>query len=217
MRKTAITIIFSLAAVALQAQSAYDALMFSENNYEGTARSVAMGNAFTALGGDLGAVTINPAGSAVAGYSQITITPSLTFTANTAQGVSPYPDGSLPYFQRAMKSRMTTFDLPNVGVTYNWDTGRKSGFKNITFGFVVNQTNSWNEDIYANGTNSTTSFMGALATDATNNNNIVFHQITSNTSISILEIIHQFNVNVNGNEFELFLFFVIFFLSYIEK
>ena len=169
MRKTAITIIFSLAAVALQAQTAYDALMFSENNYEGTARSVAMGNAFTALGGDLGAVTINPAGSAVAGYSQITISPSLTFTANTAQGVSPYTDGSLPYFQRAMKSRMTTFDLPNIGVTYNWDTGRKSGFKNITFGFVVNQTNSWNEDIYANGTNSTTSFMGALATDATNN------------------------------------------------
>ena len=169
MRKTAITIIFLLVAVALQAQTADYALMFSENNYEGTARSVAMGNAFTALGGDLGAVTINPAGSAVAGYSQITITPSLTFTANTAQGVSPYTDGSLPYFQREMKSRMTTFDLPNVGVTYNWDTGRKSGFKNITFGFVVNQTNSWNADIYANGTNSTTSFMGALATDATNN------------------------------------------------
>lgn len=169
MRKTAITIIFSLAAVALQAQTAYDALMFSENNYEGTARSVAMGNAFTALGGDLGAVTINPAGSAVAGYSQITITPSLTFSSNTAKGVSPYADGSLPYFQREMRSRMATFDLPNVGVTYNWDTGRKSGFKNITFGFVVNQTNSWNEDIYANGTNSTTSFMGALATDATNN------------------------------------------------
>ena len=170
MKKTAITILLAAISLArVYAQTAYDALRYSENNYEGTARSVAMGNAFTALGGDLGAVTINPAGSAVAGYSQITITPSLTFTANTAQGVSPYTDGSLPYFQRAMKSRMTTFDLPNVGVTYNWDTGRKSGLKNITFGFVVNQTNSWNEDIYANGTNSTTSFMGALATDATNN------------------------------------------------
>ena len=96
MRKTAITIIFSLAAAAAQAQTAYDALMFSENHYEGTARSVAMGNAFTALGGDLGAVTINPAASAVAGYSQLTITPSLTFTVNTARGVSPYSDGSLP-------------------------------------------------------------------------------------------------------------------------
>ena len=169
MKRTAITILFSLAAVALQAQTAYDALMFSENNYEGTARSVAMGNAFTALGGDLGAVTINPAGSAVAGYSQFTITPSLTFTTSTAKGVSPFSDGSLPYFQRAMKSNDTRFDLPNIGVTYNWKTNRTSGLKNMTFGFIVNKTNSWDEDVYASGTNSTTSFMGAIATDATIN------------------------------------------------
>ena len=169
MKKTAITILLSLAAVASYAQTAYDALMFSENNYEGTARSVAMGNAFTALGGDLGAVTINPAGSAVAGYSQVTITPSLTFTTNTTKGVSPYTDGSLPYFQREMKAKMTNLDLPNIGVTYNYKTNRTSGVKNITFGFMVNQTNSWDEDIYANGTNSTTSFMGAVAADASIN------------------------------------------------
>ena len=169
MKKTAITILLSLAAVASYAQTAYDALMFSENNYEGTARSVAMGNAFTALGGDLGAVTINPAGSAVAGYSQVTITPSLTFTTNTTKGVSPYTDGSLPYFQREMRAKMTNLDLPNIGVTYNYKTNRTSGVKNITFGFMVNQTNSWDEDIYANGTNSTTSFMGAVAADASIN------------------------------------------------
>lgn len=166
MKKTAITILISLAAVAGYAQTADDALMFSENNYEGTARSVAMGNAFTALGGDLGSITINPAGSAVANYSQFTITPSLTFTANTAQGVSPYSDGTLPYFQKAMQSRMTDFTMPNAGLTFNWETGRKSGLKNVTFGFVVNRTNSWNEDVYANGTNATTSFMGALASQA---------------------------------------------------
>ena len=169
MKRTAITILLSLAAVAGYAQTAYDALMYSENNYEGTARSVAMGNAFTALGGDLGAVTINPAGSAVANYSQLTITPSLTYTATTTKGVSPFADGSLPYFQREMKSRMTDFDLPNLGVTYNWQSNRTSGLKNITFGFIMNQTNSWNEDVYANGTNSTTSFMGALAANATAN------------------------------------------------
>ena len=169
MKKTAITILLSLAAVAGYAQTAYDALMYSENNYEGTARSVAMGNAFTALGGDLGAVTINPAGSAVAGYSQLTITPSLTYTASTTKGVSPFADGSLPYFQREMKSRMTDFGLPNLGVTYNWKSNRTSGLKNITFGFVANQTNSWNEDVYANGTNSTTSFMGAVAANASAN------------------------------------------------
>jgi len=165
MKKTAITFLLaSMTCVAMSAQTAYDALRYSENNYEGTARSVAMGNAFTALGGDLGAVTINPAGSAVAKYSQITITPGLTFSTNTVQGVSPYADGSLPYFERQMKSSMTKFALPNIGITYNWETGRSSGLKNMSFGFVVNRTNSWNQDIYASGTNSTTSFMGAVAT-----------------------------------------------------
>ena len=151
------------AAICGYAQSAYDGLLFSENNYEGTARSVAMGNAFTALGGDLGSVTINPAGSAVAGYSQISFTPALTFSASTAQGVSPFSDGTLPYFERAMKSSMTRFALPNVGMTFNWNTNRTSGLKNLTFGFVVNKTGSWDDDIYANGVNSTTSYMGALA------------------------------------------------------
>lgn len=169
MRKIAITIILSLAAVVSYAQTAYDALMFSENYYEGTARTVAMGNAFTALGGDLGAITINPAAGAISGYSQYTITPALTFSTNKVQGVSPYADGSLPYFQREMKSTDAGFAIPNMGLNFSWETGRKRGLKSMNFGFVVNQTNTWNENIYANGTNSTTSFMGALATEATLN------------------------------------------------
>ena len=70
MRKTALVLSLTvLTATAASAQTEFDALMFSENNYEGTARTMAMGNAFTALGGDPGAVNINPAGSAVAKYS----------------------------------------------------------------------------------------------------------------------------------------------------
>ena len=168
MRKTAFIILFALAAMSAQAQTIYDALRFSERDYEGTARSVAMGNAFTALGGDLGSIGINPAGSAVAKYSQFTITPSLTVASNTTQGASPYTDGYLPYFQRQFKQTATHFAIPNLGMTFNWETGRSSGLKNVTFGFVMNRTNSWNEDVYAAGTNSTTSFMGAMATEATN-------------------------------------------------
>lgn len=167
MRKTAIIILLSMAsAVCAMAQTAYDGLIFSENNYEGTARSVAMGNAFTALGGDLGSVTINPAGSAVAGYSQFTLTPGLTISSSTSQGVSPFTDGSLPYFERQMQSSMTRFSMPNFGLTINWDTNRTSGVKNLTFGFVVNKTASWDQDVYANGLNSTTSYMGALAVES---------------------------------------------------
>ena len=50
----------------------------SQQNREGTARSVAMGNAFTALGGDMGSISINPASSAVYRYSEFSITPSIT-------------------------------------------------------------------------------------------------------------------------------------------
>ena len=167
MRKTAFIILFALAAVSAQAQTIYDALLFSERDYDGTARSVAMGNAFTALGGDLGSIGINPAGSAVAKYSQFTITPSLTVSSNTTQGVSPYTDGYLPYFKKQFKQTATHFAIPNFGMTFNWETGRSSGLKNVTFGFVMNRTNSWNEDVYAAGTNSTTSFMGAMAVEAT--------------------------------------------------
>lgn len=167
MRKTALTILAAFAAVCGYAQTAYDALMFSENNYEGSARTVAMGNAFTALGGDLGSVSINPAGSAVAGYSQLTLTPSLTFSANTAKGVSPYSDGSLPYFEKQIRSSITNFSMPNFGLTLNYDTHRTSGLKNVTFGFIVNKSAGWDQDVFARGTNSSTTFMGAMAYEAT--------------------------------------------------
>lgn len=163
MRKTVLTVLLAAAAVTSYAQNAYDGLLFSENDYEGTARSVAMGNAFTALGGDLGSITINPAGSAVAGYSQVTITPGVNFSASTSHGVSPFIDGTLPYFENSMVSRMSRFSLPNMGFTLDWETGRSSGFKNITMGFVVNKTASFNQDVYARGLNSTTSFMGSMA------------------------------------------------------
>lgn len=167
MKKAIFTLAFLIAGIVSYAQTAYDALNLGSTDYEGTARTVAMGNAFTALGGDPGSITINPAGSAVAGYSQISFTPSLTFSTNTTQGVSPYNDGSLPYFDRKMKSGMTRFDIPNFAVTLDWETGRKRGVKNVTVGFVMNKTKGWNEDVYANGLNSTTSFMGELAAATT--------------------------------------------------
>ncbi|MBR5299482.1 MAG: hypothetical protein IKU36_04425 [Bacteroidales bacterium] len=169
MKKTLITIILAAAALGAHAQTAYDALLFSENEYEGTARTMAMGNAFTALGGDLGAVGINPAGSAVAKYSQFILTPALTISTATSQGVSPFQDGYLPYFERQMKSSRTRFGLPNFGLSINWDTNRTSGLKNMSFGFIINRTATYDEDIYASGTNSTTSFMGSMAYDATVN------------------------------------------------
>ena len=82
-----IILITALAAASLgaSAQTMYDAMMFSQNDYFGTARSMSMGNAVTALGGDLGSIGINPAGSAVARYSQFVVTPGLTVSLVSSQ------------------------------------------------------------------------------------------------------------------------------------
>lgn len=164
MRK--ILFIFSLigfTSAAAFAQTVQDAFRISENDYEGTARSVAMGNAVTALGGDLGSVNINPAAAVVAPYSQITLTPGLTIGVSKAQGVSQFSDGDLPYFQREMRSTRTRFAIPNIGFSINFDTGRTRGVKNIAVGLTVNSTNNWNESIYAGGTNTRTSYLGDMA------------------------------------------------------
>ena len=167
MRKTVFTILFAIAALSAQAQTIYDALLFSERDYEGTARTVAMGNAFTALGGDLGSIGLNPAGSAVAKYSQVSLTPSITIASNTTQGIPPYEGAELQYFEKKYRNTAAHFAMPNIGMTFNWSTGRTSGLKNVSFGFVMNRANSWNEDVYAAGTNATTSYMGAMAVEAT--------------------------------------------------
>ena len=83
--KKIITLFLSLTiAAGLFAQTADDALTIAQTFEEGTARTMAMGNAFTALGGDLGAIGINPASSGVFRCSQITFTPSLTTNRSTA-------------------------------------------------------------------------------------------------------------------------------------
>ena len=169
MKKTVITILMALAAVSGYAQTAYSALMLSENDYVGTARTAAMGNAFTALGGDLGAVSINPAASATARYSQILITPGLSIFSSTASGVSPFEDGDLPYFEKALQSTRTNFNIPNAGVSMYYQTGRKSGVKSISASFTINKTATYDQNLIAAGTNSTTSFMGQMAYDASVN------------------------------------------------
>ncbi len=163
MKKTALILLLTAAAFSMKAQTIDDALRFSESNYEGTARTLAMGNAFTALGGDLGAVTINPAGSAVARYSQLTITPALNIAVNTAGGTI-LPGENSPYsFANRLTNSTTRFNIPNFGVALNFDTHRTKGIKNINVGFIVNTTNRFQENLMTSGENNATSFMGAEA------------------------------------------------------
>ena len=161
MKKTAITLLLAGITASAGAQTMYDALNYSKSDYAGTARTVAMGNAFTALGGDLGAVTINPAGSAVARYSQVTVTPGVNISVNSATGTEASYG-----FEKNLRTSMARFTMPNFGFTINFDTHRTSRLKNWTLGFVANQTANWQDDLVAGGSNTRTSLAGSLASFA---------------------------------------------------
>lgn len=162
--KRILTILFlSLAmAVTLGAQTIDEAVRYTQNNYYGTARSVALGSAMTAVGGDLGSIEINPAGSAVANYSQFAITPNLSFSVGNA---SYYPIAGEQSANQTSASR-ARFQLPNVGVTGRLDLGVTRGLRSITFGFISNTTNNYLNNVESYGVNGHTSFMGAMAAAA---------------------------------------------------
>ena len=145
----------------------HDALTFSKNNYYGTARSIGMGNAMTAVGGDLGSIGINPAGSAVAGYSQFTITPNLTVSVLNSS-YSAYPDANgNDTFLNERNNTLTRFSMPNIGTTFNFNTGRSYGLKSVTYGFTFNGTNNFTDKMMAGGINNKSSYIGSIASWAT--------------------------------------------------
>ncbi len=165
MKKTILSALLTFAAAAAGAQTMYDGLTFSQNNYYGTARSIGMGNAMTAVGGDLGAIGINPAGSAVAGYSQFTITPNLTMSSMNAS-YSAYPINGSDKFTNEQSRNLIRFSLPNLGITFNWETGNRSGLTSITYGFVVNGTNNFTGKMMAGGQNDKSSYISSMAVAA---------------------------------------------------
>ena len=160
IRRSFLTVLLTAAAFSAGAQDIYDAFSLSENHYGGTARSIGLGNAMTAVGGDLGSLTLNPAGSAVAGYSQFTITPNISVSTITSQG-DEYG------LSDKIKTNHTRFNLYNIGATIDYNTGNLYGIKRYSFGFVANSSQNYLSDLFASGINNQTSFMGYYA-DASN-------------------------------------------------
>ena len=79
--KKLIIIPFLLYALSLVGQTTEfnSALRYSQNIYGGSARFTGLGGAFTALGGDVSSISLNPAGLGVYSGSQIMFTPSFQF------------------------------------------------------------------------------------------------------------------------------------------
>ncbi|MCR5561673.1 MAG: hypothetical protein K6F58_07675 [Bacteroidales bacterium] len=168
---TLTALLFASMAVS-SAQTMYDALDLGKDNYFGTARTLGMGNAVTAVGGDLGSVALNPAGSAVAGYSTFTISQGLSISSTKSSWAPAYSefDGTQE-FSGATKAGKVRYTMPNIGFNLRIDTGEYSGLKSWNFAFLSTMTNNFVEKSVARGFNAVggtpfTSMAGAFATGA---------------------------------------------------
>ena len=136
-------------------------LTLSENNYYGTARSIALGNAVTALGGDMGTIGINPAGSAVAGYSQFTITPGFSLLGNEAG----FSTSSQNDYSGWNTTDRTNLIMPNIASSIVFDTYHPNGLKSFTLAFAANTTSQYLNDFTGSGRNDFTSQLGSFAAE----------------------------------------------------
>lgn len=146
-------IVSSLLCGNAYAQNMWDAYRLSQQFNEGTARSVSMGNAVVALGGDMGALSINPAGSAVYRYNEFVVTPELT-TANS----------NVIYLGNNQKDNRTKFGVSNFGYVHSFNTGRNGyGLVNWSFALAYNKTNNYTSRMSATGKTAESSWLAGLA------------------------------------------------------
>lgn len=130
------------------------AFTLSSKNLEGTARSVSMGNAFTALGGDMGSIEINPAASAVYRYSEVSVTPVIA----NAVSKSNYAGGA------GVSDNLTRFGVGNAGFIGSFETGRqRSGLIRWSLGVVMTKQNNLTYTFGTRGRNSNSSWLSDLA------------------------------------------------------
>lgn len=167
MRHSVLTIALLLGAfTAASAQELGDVRLFSDNVYTGTARTAGMGNAVSAVGGDVGSIGINPAGSAVAGYSQFVFTPGISISSMTAEGTvfsgmtDPVGLGDRNSIGYARGK------IPNMGFVISSDTGRRSGLKRISLGVLSNATYDYTGKFISSGVNLDNSYAASLASSA---------------------------------------------------
>ncbi len=143
MKKSILLFIGILSMTNIFAQDIQDALLYSQDEIKGTARFRAMSGAFGALGGDLSALSINPAGSAIFNRSYSSITLSNNWANNDTS-----------YFGDLNQSSNTEFDLNQTGVAFVFNnTNSNSKWRKFVLGFAYDQVQNYDNNWFASGNN----------------------------------------------------------------
>lgn len=138
------------------AQNDIDAFRFSQHDYEGTARFMGAGGAFSAVGAEFSAVNVNPAAIGVFKKSEITFTPMV---------VSIYNDNS-NYNGTNSNTSNVKYSLSNAGGVFRVGLGKDNGWKAIQFGIGYNRTMDFNNIYRIEGVSNNSSMMDPLVASA---------------------------------------------------
>ncbi|WP_430809802.1 MULTISPECIES: OmpP1/FadL family transporter [unclassified Carboxylicivirga] len=139
MKKISLIIFVCITSIGLlQSQTIDDALRFNKRELTGTSRSLGMANAFGALGGDLSALSINPAGIAVYRNSDFAFTPSVSLNQTKSS-----------FLGMNSKDDKYAFPFNQIGgvTTIRSLRDKDKGLISTHFGFTYNRTADFNQNI----------------------------------------------------------------------
>jgi hypothetical protein len=143
MKKLNLLFIGVLSLSSVYAQDISDALRYSQSEIQGTARFRALSGAFGALGGDMSAVSINPAGSVIFSQSHASFTGSNIKRDNTTN-----------YFNGTVNSSDSRFDINQGGAAFVFaNRSGNSPWTKFALSFNYEKTNDFNTSWFARGTN----------------------------------------------------------------
>lgn len=124
---------FLLSGGAVFAQGELDAYKYSQTDLNGTARYLGMGGAFGALGGDISAMSSNPAGLGVYRSSEVVTTLSLSSIKTKSDWNGSKADIS-----------KTKFNFDNIAYVGYFPTGNDAGIVSWNVGFSYNRVKNYN-------------------------------------------------------------------------
>ncbi|WP_303315928.1 outer membrane protein transport protein [Flavivirga abyssicola] len=142
MKKLHVLFIGVLSMSTIYAQDISDAIRFSQDEIQGSARFRALSGAFGALGGDMSAVSLNPAGSAVFSRSHASFSLSNKETENKTQ-----------YFNGINNSSESNFDINQGGATFVFASNTNSPWRKFTIAIAYERTNDYDSNWRASGVN----------------------------------------------------------------
>lgn len=132
------------------AQNEQDALRFSQTFSGGTARSLSMGGAFGALGGDFGAMSINPAGIGLFRQGEFSITPGFTNIKTETN-----------YLDNRVSDSQYDINIDHFGLIFPFKSKNSLSAQsnNIVFGFGYNKIRDFSNKYTMKAVNNTNSLV----------------------------------------------------------